>query len=238
MQHSTLTNERPKPRLVRRTLQDNVYEHLREALMAGEFAPGDHLTVRAVAVSIGTSIMPVRDAFRRLTSEGALEPLATGETRVPILDLAKLQDLTEIRMTVEGLAVRRAAVRITQAELKALELAQADVIRAAKSGDVGAEARANERFHFAIYRIAQSAELLRIIEHLWLQVGPYLAWLLKRGAWPKKSRAWAGFHHHKEILTALRAGDATRAEAALRSDLGTAVTVLLEQAQVLPIASD
>jgi DNA-binding GntR family transcriptional regulator len=85
---------------VRRTLQDNVYDYLREGLMAGEFAPGERLTVRGIAGTIGVSVMPVREAFRHLTSEGALQPLSTGAIRVPVFDLPKLQDIIEIRLNV------------------------------------------------------------------------------------------------------------------------------------------
>src|SRR5882672_6640432 len=94
-------------RVTRSTLQDGVYTFIREALMSGEFVPGTRLTAREIAERTGTSVMPVREAFRRLMSEGALEPLSTGATRVPVLDLLKLQDITEIRLTVEGLAARR-----------------------------------------------------------------------------------------------------------------------------------
>jgi len=204
--------------------------------MTGEFGPGEHLTVRGVAAAIGTSVMPVREAFRRLTSEGALEPLSTGATRVPVFDVLKLQDLTEIRLTVEGLAARRAATRMTAEEFSELEQCNREVHRAIETGSVAAEAKANEHFHFCIYRAAHSTELLRIIEHLWLQIGPYLSWLLKQGRWPASSRGARAFRHHKDILLALRRHDADGAEAALRTDLGTAATVLLEQSlKTLPV---
>src|SRR5690242_8029537 len=62
------TTLRPMPPpLIRRTLQHNVYDYLRESLATGELAPGQRLTIRDVAERIGTSIMPVREAFRRLT---------------------------------------------------------------------------------------------------------------------------------------------------------------------------
>lgn len=224
---------RVKPRLVRRTLQDNVYDYLREALMGGEYAPGERLTVRGVAAAIGTSVMPVREAFRRLTSEGALEPLSTGATRVPVFDLPKLQDLTEIRLTVEGLAARRAAHRMTSEEFRVLEQCHLEVQRAIDNADAAAEAKANEHFHFCIYRAAQSSELLRIIEHLWLQMGPYLSWLLRKGEWPGHARGVRAFRHHKNIIQALRRHDADQAEAAIRADLMTAAGVLAEQARKL-----
>jgi DNA-binding GntR family transcriptional regulator len=224
-----------RPSFERRTLQHNVYDYLCEALMSGEYAPGERLTVRGVAAAAGTSVMPVREAFRRLTSEGAFEPLSTGATRVPMFDLPKLQDLIEIRLTVEGLAARRAAERLPAEEYRLLEQLNHVILKAAADGDRAGAARANERFHFGIYRAAQSAELLRIIEHLWLQVGPYLAWLLKqRGPWARRLEGARAFRHHKDILDALRRHDAQRAEVAMRADLMISAEIFFEGAGQLP----
>jgi DNA-binding GntR family transcriptional regulator len=74
--------------------------------------------------------------------------------------------------------------------------------------------------------------LVRIIPHLWLQIGPYLAWLLKHARRPRYRGAGA-FRYHKNIMDALRRRDAKRAEAALRADLMTAAEVLMEQARKL-----
>jgi DNA-binding GntR family transcriptional regulator len=223
-----------RPRLVRRTLQHNVYDFLRDGLMSGRFAPGERLTVRGVAAWIGTSVMPVREAFRRLTTEGALEPLSSGATRVPVLDFAKLQDLMEIRLTVEGLAARRAATRVTEAEYQDLCAINDVVLKAAAGDDQANEARANERFHFGIYRAARSDELLRIIEHLWLQMGPYLAWLLRQGLWPTHQRDGVAYRHHKGLLDALRLRDPAKAETSLRADLSLASQRLIEVGSRLP----
>lgn len=226
--------------LTRRTLQHGIYDYLREALMSGEYSPGERLTVRGVAAKTGTSVMPVRAAFQRLASEGALEPLSNGAIRVPLFHLHKLLDLEEIRVTVEGLAARRAAQRIAPKDLSTLEELNEDVMKAAKSGDPSAEARANERFHFCLYRAAQSDTLLRIIEGLWLQVGPYLAWLLKQSQGSSGSRGvggMRGFRYHKDILLAVRRHDMDRAEAAIRADLMVsmgAVEMLLKQMRKFP----
>src|SRR5579863_7307315 len=133
---------RAPPPLIRRTLQHNVYDYLRDGLATGDFSPGQRLTIRGVAELIGTSIMPVREAFRRLTSEGALEPLATGATRVPTFDLIRLQDLTEIRLTVEGLAARLAAQRISADEFRSLEHCNQEVLWALERRDIAAEVKA------------------------------------------------------------------------------------------------
>lgn len=200
--------------------------------MTGQYSPGQRLTVRGVAAEIGTSVMPVREAFARMVSEGALEPLSTGAIRVPVFDAAKLQGLTEIRVMIEGLAARRAATRMTAADFEALERCDREVQRVVKSGNLAAETVANEQFHFVIYRAAQSAELLRIIEHLWLQVGPYLAWLIKQGEWPVTRGV---FRHHKDIVSALRRRDGEQAEAALRADLTMAADLLQQKVNKLQL---
>jgi DNA-binding GntR family transcriptional regulator len=107
------------------------------------------------------------------------------------------------------------------------------VHRAIATGVSAAEAKDNERFHFVIYRAAHCAELLRIIEHLWLQMGPYLSWLISQSGWPARSRGARAFRHHKDLVIALRRRDPDKAEAALRADLLTAAEVLLKQARTL-----
>ncbi len=106
--------------------------------------------------------------------------------------------------------------------------ANEELQKATRLDDITAEAKANERFHFGIYRAAHSAELLRIIEHLWLQMVPYLQWLLRHGEWPKHQRHRAAFHHHKESLEALQEHNAAQAEKALRADLMTASDIAFD----------
>jgi DNA-binding GntR family transcriptional regulator len=220
-----------KAAFTRRTLKDSVYDFLRDGLMSGDIAPGQRLTIRGIAQATGTSVMPVREAFRRLMSEGALEPLPSGAMRAPVLDVTRLQELIDIRLTVEGLAAREAAEQRTDAELALVERANDEMIAAVRSGDLSAEARANEAFHFAIYRAAHSPELVRIIEHLWLQAGPALAWATVDDRTTQRSQGLKSHSHHKSVVTALKRRDAAAAEQALRTDIATAGDILVERAR-------
>lgn len=213
-------NEEPAIlRFTRRTLQDNVYAELRASLMSGRLPPGHRLTVRGVAEIMGTSVMPVREAFRRLTTEGALEPLATGATRVPILDVGAINDLVEIRLEIEGLATRRAALRITDAELDSLNAANEEMKAGIRKHDAYKESVGNQKFHFGIYRAAGSPELLRIVEQLWLKMGPCLVTLLAAHNQSNPAAAQRGVQHHGSLIDALRRHNPEEAEAALRADL-------------------
>jgi DNA-binding GntR family transcriptional regulator len=211
--------------LTRRTLQDGVYLNLRESLMAGEFPPGTRLTAREVAEKMGTSVMPVREAFRQLTAQRALEPLSTGATRVPILDAGKIAEIMEVRLEVEGLAVRRAATRMTADQCSALSSANDEMLAAIRRQDPSEEARTNREFHFCIYRAAGSEELLRVIEHLWVRIGPCLFALLQEERKGGKRPNRAPATHHAAMIEAMRKHDPEKAAAALRADLAAAAAI-------------
>lgn len=211
----------------RHTLKDEVYARIRDALMSGEFAPGERLTVRRMADLTRTSVTPVREAFRRLTSEGALEPMTSGATRVPTIDAAEFEEITAVRLTLEGMASRLAAERISVEELEIVQLAHSRVLASIEKEDSHAEARANEAFHFAVYRAAKSNTLLRMIQGLWLRIGPVLISLYTQlnAAQPRRP----SIKFHAQLIDALRAGDAAAAERALREDVGSAAALYVAQ---------
>ena len=65
------------PKLSRSTLNEEVYEQLKQALMSGKITPGSTMTIRSLASSFGISVMPVREALRRLVAEHVLILLPT-----------------------------------------------------------------------------------------------------------------------------------------------------------------
>ena len=69
----------------RETLNDRVYRELKKSIMSGAFKPGSELKLRSVAEALGTSLMPVRDAMRRLVAERALEMRPSRIITIPVL---------------------------------------------------------------------------------------------------------------------------------------------------------
>ena len=90
------------------TLGVRVREQLRHAIMAGLFTPGEKLTLRAVAASLGVSLTPAREALFNLVAEGILELGGNGSIYIPKLDGEAITELTKIRMSLESLAAREA----------------------------------------------------------------------------------------------------------------------------------
>src|SRR3954466_8174927 len=91
------------------SLRSQVYDSLRDALTAGRFTPGQKLSFRFVAGTLGVSLTPVREAIRRLVAEGAFEMRPNRSVRVPLMTRGKIIELRDIRIAVEGLAAEKAA---------------------------------------------------------------------------------------------------------------------------------
>ena len=202
-------------RVQRETVQERIYGALRAKLMSGGFEPGQGLKLAELAKAFGTSATPVREALNRLIAERALEDLPNRTVRVPTLTSDQLRDLKEARCAIEGIAVTRAAQRMTPDAIDALaRTIQAEDGHDAKNAPAES-AEQNQLFHFTIYRQAGSAVLLAIIENLWLQSGPYL----RLASEQIDRRSIAGTKYHSVILDALRIADGIAARRGLEADI-------------------
>ncbi len=211
----------------RDTVQDRVYAELGDALICGRLQPGQPLTIRDLAAAFDTSVMPVREALRRLIAEKALEGQAQRSVRVPAMTPERLADLRRTRLLVEGHAAELAAAHVTPALLAALTAADAAYIAAAEAGDADAELLCNQRFHFTLYEACGSPSLLAIIRSLWLQSGPYIRTAVERHSdRHKPSQRSTRGSFHTRIVSALRKGDVAAVRRALEADLSWAFDLL------------
>jgi DNA-binding GntR family transcriptional regulator len=204
----------------RKTLQENVYDSLKLALMSGEFAPGQQLTVRAITELAGTSPMPVRDAMRRLVAEGALEMQPNGLMRVRLMNLEQRDEAREIRQALEGLALRRAARFVTPDELAEIAARDAAMQQALAAGKLRQAIYHNREFHFAIYRAARAPALFQLIEGQWMQNGPFLL-LYAETFLATDRQAHNARTNHQSMLQALTERDADAAERAIEADIAS-----------------
>lgn len=154
------------------TAQEWVYRALRFAVMSGQVLPGRALTIRGIAKMLDVSAMPVREALRRLTSEGALQLKANRRIMVPDIEPAKLAELLELRIMLETHAAERALPYISDDKLSEL-YALNDAQNAAFSApDPEGIIIGNQAFHRALYCAHPHPVSLPMIERVWLQLGP------------------------------------------------------------------
>jgi DNA-binding GntR family transcriptional regulator len=200
------------------TVQERVYRELRGALQQGRLRSGQSMTVRALATAVGTSEMPVREALRRLIAEGALVQAPNRSFQVIPMTQERLAELTRVRVALEGMAARLATDNADAALIAALTQLNDEMRAAIEPGHADHVLRANQEFHFAIYRAANSPQLLELIDMLWLRSGPYLADML-RGRADAREIFRRGTVVHGRLIRALGRRDPDGVVRALSIDL-------------------
>lgn len=213
----------------RMTLGDRVHGQLSDLLVSGQLAPGETLTLRSIAATLGVSIMPVREAVTRLMADGALEVLPNRSIRVPPMSAAVFGDLARARIEIEGFAASLAATGRTAADLDAIaraERAFADEA-ALPEPDPARVISLNKEFHFAIYAAAGSPVLMSIISGLWLKAGPVINLDFRSSR--KRLASGGAVRRHARAAQAVGAGDADLARAAIAEDIRSAADFILAQ---------
>ena len=204
-------------KLERETLHDRAYLELKKAIMSGAIRPGATITIRAMATALGTSPMPVREALRRLVAERALEMLPTRSVTLPLMTAERFDEISRLRIALEGLATEAGAQHLTREALRRLQQAHAEMNRMKNVGEYLAK---NQEFHFTLYQAAGMPVALQMIESLWLQAGPLLN--LAIGEY--------GFEgaqdHHRELLDQLAKHNAKGARSAIEADITDAARII------------
>jgi DNA-binding GntR family transcriptional regulator len=204
-------------KLERETLHDRAYLELKKAIMSGAIRPGATITNRAMATALGTSPMPVREALRRLVAERALEMLPTRSVTLPLMTAERFDEISRLRIALEGLAAEAGAQHLTREALRRLQQAHAEMNRMKNVGEYLAK---NQEFHFTLYQAAGMPVALQMIESLWLQAGPLLN--LAIGEY--------GFEgaqdHHRELLDQLAKHNVKGARSAIEADITDAARII------------
>lgn len=194
-------------------LQEQMYQRLREGLLAGRFEPGEALKLRDLAARWGTSPMPVRGALQRLVAEGALEGEPQRSVRVPVMTAERLLQLYQVRLSLEGMAAEEGARRLDAAGRAQLHACAGRMAAALACRDAQGYLYDNSQFHLTLYRASGNPVLLRLIESLWLQAGPLFNRLFR----DTDLSLFNDFHQH--CLDALDRGDPSAARQAIEQDL-------------------
>lgn len=207
------------------TLTERVYSELGRAIMMGKFQPGDTLTIRNLANSFGTSTQPIREAVNRLAAGKALAAYANRSIKLPRLSLEDVKTLWAVRAFIEGEAAAQAVMNATKNDKRKIENANRALLGSIAKRDIAQVVSNNHAFHFALYRAAHNEPLYGIIESLWLQSGPYLAFLYSAEKEASDQIEASTIEWHKRTLAALKSRDSEAARQAIAADIESAATV-------------
>lgn len=190
-----------------------VYEQLRVMILFGDLAPGQAITIQGLTTQLDAGMTPVREALRRMISEGALTHQGNRRVSVPILTLECANELGFMRKTLEPELARRAVPRITNQALGQLRACDDDLNYAISQGDVGGYLTHNYRFHALINDLADAPIMAATVDRLWLRFGPSLRVVCGRfgtSNLPDK---------HQDLLDAFERSDAEAAARAMADDV-------------------
>lgn len=214
----------------RGSVQDRVLASLHYGLMSGLFVPGQVVSLRKLAESLGTSPMPVRESLSRLVAANALEELPNRSVRVPRLSAKGLVELFEVRTLIEGMAARIACEHVTDSLIGDLSAINDALIGAHAKRDMAAVLVHNRKFHFQVYQSANSDILMPLIESLWLRCGPTMfhSFVGPKDLWDTSQ--------HMALLEAFRLRDRQAAQEAMIADIRKSGDYLTSEAARQPVS--
>jgi DNA-binding GntR family transcriptional regulator len=212
----------------RETVHGRVYRVLKEALITGQYQPGQAISIRFLAEQFDVSTTPVREVLKRLESDYALVKGSNRALMVPQLSIGELKDLSSIRIAIEGLATEMASSRITPQELDQVSWLCQEMEAALQAAATDRYLKLNWEFHRTVYAAAKTGLTLGIIENLWLRAGPYLRLPVLAASQTGRhvDRRYSMQCHHA-CLDGLLNGNAEQARQAIEDDIRGASSELL-----------
>jgi DNA-binding GntR family transcriptional regulator len=198
------------------TKSDFAYALVRNKILANEYSPGTVLNQAMLARDLGISTTPLREALRRLKSEGLVELDAHRDARVTDLSAEEARDLLEMRRALDPLAAALAAERRSTADIAAMRTAFGRLKPLPDQPEV-ADLVAHRDFHRAIYAASHNELLITTLDGLWDKADRYrMVALREKRDQPERDETAA---EHLAMFEAVIAGDNDRAETVMRKHI-------------------
>ncbi|WP_345763404.1 GntR family transcriptional regulator [Diaminobutyricibacter sp. McL0608] len=202
-----------------RNISDKVADELRAAIEEGTFAPGERLVERKLAVQLGVSHIPVREALARLAEEGLVEREPRRGARVACLTADELAEISDLRIVLEVYVAERAQVLWTPQSEATLRTIVTEMSVAAQHGRADEMFALDRRFHETLWEMTNNNSLMSITSQLRGRINGFL--LAANGA---LGSAELKLHaqSHNDLVEALTSGSPDIARRAMADHIRTA----------------
>jgi DNA-binding GntR family transcriptional regulator len=205
-----------------------VYDEVRSLIVLGTYPAGRPITEMDLCERLGVSRTPVREALRRLESDGLVRAARRGVTVVE-LDAKALRDAYLVRAALEALTAESAARRQRDGELSPADLARlaehADLAdRATRQGDLVAGVRHNRAFHQQVATLADNPAASGVLDRIWDQIT-----VSTRASLTAPARPVQVDDEHRRLIRAITDGDPAAAAGHARDHVLATMAVLTEQ---------
>lgn len=193
-------------------LREVVFNTLRSAILRGNLAPGERLMELQLADRLGVSRTPVREAIRMLEHEGLVIMRPRRGAQVANITVQELNDVLEVRKSLEILAIEKACERMTPADMDGMEKAAVAFEKLAldDKSDLTELAESDESFHDFIYQGTGNKRLIRVLANLREQMYRFRVEYLKDSDIRKDLMA-----EHRAIVEAVRKRSSAEAVAVI-----------------------
>ncbi len=185
------------------SLVDAAYQTMRRRILDNAWAPGYRALEQAIALELGMSRTPVREALIRLANEGLVEVVPRHGMRVLPVSAADMNEIYQALGSLEATAAELvAARRPAAAEIAPLEAASRAMAEALKRGDLDAWAEADERFHRHLVELCGNRLLAATVNNFWDRAHRARMFTLRLRPLPVHST-----REHRDLVRAIRKGD-------------------------------
>jgi DNA-binding GntR family transcriptional regulator len=150
-----------------------IEKRIKQAVVSGELKPGAKLSPSAIAVDLGVSHIPVREALTSLAASGYLEHKPRVGFFVRVLSSEDLTDIYHWREVLEREAFRMATPRLTADDIEEMRRLYDQMRKLTEPGQRREYLNLNRQFHFIAFRRAGSDRLLHFLTYLWDAAAPY-----------------------------------------------------------------
>lgn len=208
------------------SLVDKAYYFMRAQILSGRCPPDTPLRLQVLATEIGVSIIPVREALRRLESERLVTIEANRGARVARLHLDDIRDAYNTRGSLELEALRNSMVSLNASDISRARDLNAKMVRLFQRGDDEGAYALHRQLHFVFYEKARSDWMLRFIGILWDHTERYRRVATKLRGDPVGIGA-----EHSAVVDAVELGRTEIATEALERHLRRSLEVLDQEAR-------
>ena len=187
-------------------------ERLRRALLAGEIKPGERIKVAELEKSFGVSHIPIREALRRLETEGLIVTLPQRAAVAAGVDLEDLAGLYDLRRIIECEVVSRSVTSMTPEQVEGVRTALETLEAVAQDHDSPRFWELHRDFHWALLEPGATAWIQRVLDQIWLASQRYVRLFVSE-------TVGDAMRDHRELLVCCEERDAAGAEDLLRRHL-------------------
>ena len=209
-------------------LREVVCETLRDAIRRGVLKPGERLMEIQLAEELGVSRTPVREAIRKLELEGYVIMMPRRGTYVANLSIRDVNEVFEIRTSLESLASGLAAERITDEELDHLQRLLVQIGMYIEQGDIEKIVEVDTEFHGLLYQASRNQRLIGIISNLREQLTQF-----RKTSMSFPGRLKATLEEHRAIVDAIAQGDVKAAQTAAEHHMEKSEQTLLTSMEAM-----